>query len=169
MSALQDAIKEAYTLAPSDVVIYDTLEIRQGEDSDEVQPPVFLVRGALGITALDENGVSHDYLPIGFQFSLPPSTEDGFESLNIAIDNIGQAVSDFVAVAMSQEIPVKVIYRPYLSNDLTTPQMIPPLTLFLKDIQISAEQVTGRATFMDIVNKKFPLGLYTRTRFPTLG
>lgn len=163
--SLQDAIKEAYVIAPSNKFIYDTLEIRQ----TGVQDPIFIVRSRKGITAKDEDGNWHDFLPVGFQFSLPPEDEEGFRSLNIAVDNIGRSVSDFVNLAKSERIPVEVIYRPYLSDDLEHPQMIPPLILYLKDIQITTDQVTGRATFMDIVNRKFPTELYTRARFPALG
>jgi hypothetical protein len=162
--AFTDVIKEAFALAPSDKVIYHTLEIRQ----DTVQGSVFLVQSRRSITAFDENGIEHTFEPSGFQFSLPPSNEEGFRSLNIAIDNIGRRVSDFVEIAQSEAVPVWVIYRPYLSDDLSQPQMIPPLVLFLKDIEIGAYQVTGQATFMDIVNKKFPNQLYTRERFPAL-
>jgi hypothetical protein len=165
MSTLQDAIKEAYASAPSNVVIIHTLEIRQ----EGVQDPIFISQSRRGIEAYDENGTLRVYLPVGFQFTLPPSNEEGFRSLNIAIDNIGLQVSDFVKIAKGSMEPVKLIYRPYVSNDLSQPQMNPPLVLFLKDVQITSHQVTGRATFMDIVNKKFPAQLYTRERFPSLG
>jgi len=163
--SLQDAIKEAFALAPSTVVILNTIEIRQ----QGVQDPIYLVQARKGITATDENGVDHDYEPVGFQFSLPPSNEEGFQSLNVAIDNISRRVTNFVTTAMSEAEPVKMVYRPYVSTDLTVPQMNPPLVLFLKDVKITSVQVTGRATFMDVVNKKFPSQLYTRERFPSLG
>lgn len=163
--SLQDAIKEAYALAPAQQVILDTLEIRQ----TGVQDPVYIVRSRKGIVALDEDGNSRTFLPVGFQFALPPENEEGFRSLNISIDNIGRQVSDFIETAKSERVPVEVIYRPYLSDDLSQPQMIPPLVLYLKDIQVTTSQVTGRATFMDLVNKKFPTELYTRARFPSLG
>ena len=99
---------------------------------------------------------------------LPPENEEGFRSLNIAIDNIGRTVSDFLTIAKSDKEPVKLIYRPYLSDNLEEPQMIPPLTLFLKEVQVTVTQVTGRATFMDVVNRKFPSELYDRYRFPSL-
>src|SRR5690606_5981573 len=104
----------------------------------------------------------------GFQFSLPPSNEEGFRSLTIAIDNIGRQVTDFIETAKDYVVPVKVVYRPHLADNLTAPQRVPPLVLFLKDVQITPFQVTGRATFMDIVNKKFPGQIYTRARFPSL-
>lgn len=162
---LQEAIKEAYVLAPASKSILHTLEIRQ----EGVQDAIYIVRARRGIVATDENGHRHRFEPAGFEFSLPPSTEEGFQSLTIAIDNINRVASDFVNTAQEYDVPVKIIYRPYMSDDLSQPQMNPPLVLYLKEAQITDMQVTGRATFMDIVNKKFPSELYTRLRFPTLG
>jgi len=162
--SLSDAIKEAFASAPTTKVVLNTLEIVQ----EGVQDPVYIVQALRPVTAKDENGVTKTFQPCGFQFSLPPSTEEGFQSLNIAIDNIGRRVSNFVETAQSQPVPVQVIYRPYLSDDLTQPQMVPPLVLYLKNVKITALQVQGTASFMDIVNKKFPSELYTRERFPGL-
>ena len=163
--SLSDAIKEAYASCSTGKVIFDTLEIRQ----TGVQPAIFLVKGQTALTAFDEDGNERVFFPSGFVFSLPPENEEGFRSLNIAIDNIGREVSDFVEAARSEKVPVELIYRPYVSDDLTTPAMVPPLVLYLKDIQINTVQVTGRATFFDIVNRKFLTELYTRARFPALG
>lgn len=180
--ALQAAIKEAYAIAPSDKVIYHTLEVRQLG----VQDSIYVVRARIGITALDENDNQINFQPANFQFSLPPVTEEGFQSLNVAVDNINRRASDFIEVAKSEEIAVEMVYRPYVSTGTAGSgstggsgessglgalelQMNPPLILFLKDVQIVKDQVIGRATFMDIANKKFPSELYTRTRFPTLG
>ncbi len=161
----QEAIKESYASAPSDVIVYETLEIRQ----EGVQNAVYIVRAVDGITATDENGLDHDFEPAAFQVTIPPANEEGVRSLNIAIDNIDRRVSDFIDLAKSEVQPVTVIYRPYVSTDLSTPQMDPPLVLTLKDINITPLQVTGKATFMDLVNRKFPSEIYTRLRFPALG
>lgn len=163
--SLSEAIKEAYASCPVEKVVLDTLEIRQ----TGVQDPIYLVKGRTALTAVDEDNNERTFLPSGFQFSLPPENEEGFRSLNIAIDNIGREVSDFINLAKSEQVPVEMIYRPYVSDDLTTPAMIPPLVLYLKEIQATNFQVTGRATFFDIINKKFPSELYTRARFPALG
>lgn len=163
--ALTEALKEAYALAPADKVILHTLEIRQ----DGVQQSLRIVQGMTGITATDENDETHSWQPVGFRMALPPSNEEGFQSLSLSIDNIDRQVTDFITVAKSEMVPIVVKYRPFLLDDLTRPQMNPPVVLYLRDIQISAMQVTAKATFMDIINKKFPSELYTRDRFPTLG
>jgi hypothetical protein len=163
-TSLTEAIKEAYAIAPASKIVIHTLQISQ----DGVQDPIYIAQSRHEFVALDEHGVQRYYAPVGFQFSLPSSDEEGFKSLTIAIDNVDRRVTEFVDIAKSEEQPVKVIYRPYLSDDLSGPQMIPPLVLFLKELQITTFQVVGRATFMDIVNKPFPNQLYTRDRFPAL-
>jgi predicted ATPase len=161
----QEALKEAFALAPHNKVILQTIEVRQ----TGVQASIYMVQARQSWVAFDENDTLRTFEPVGFQFSLPPSNEEGFRSLNIAIDNIGRRVSDFVNTAKSENVPVEMWYRPYLSDDNTAPQMIPPLVLYLKELQITTHQVTGKATFMDVVNRKFPIELYTRARFPSLG
>lgn len=162
--AFTDAIKEAYALAPTNQVTLETLEIRQLG----VQVSVFMVQSRRSVSALDETGVLRHFEPVGFQFSLPASSQDGFQSLNVAIDNVGRRGIDFVQTALESVVPVQIVYRPYFSTDLSQPQMKPPLVLILKDISITVAQITGQATFMDIINKKFPSQLYTRDRFPAL-
>lgn len=164
MNSLTEAIQEAYAIAPATKSVIHTLQISQ----DAVQDPIYIAQARQELVALDENGIERYFAPVGFQFSLPPSDEEGFRSLTIAIDNIDQRVTDFVELAKSEVEPVRVVYRPYLSDDLSGPQMNPPLVLFLKELQITAFQVVGRATFMDIINKTFPNELYTRNRFPAL-
>jgi hypothetical protein len=162
--ALQEAIKEAYASAPANQCILHTLEIRQRG----IQARIFLVRSLREITATLEDGNQQLFEPSGFNFSLPVSDNQGFQSLNISIDNIGLRVSDFCNRAVEQRVTVEIVYRPYLSTDLSAPQMNPPLLLYLKDVKVTSVQVTGRATFMDIINKHFPSELYIRDRFPTL-
>lgn len=164
-SAYQELIKEAFALAPSNSVVYETLEILQ----EGVQDPIYIVRARESITVLDENGIQKTFEPVGFQLTLPPSNEEGFPSLNIGVDNINRRISDFVNLAKSEVVPVQVIYRPYVSTDLARPQMIPPTLLYLKDVAMTTFQATGKATFMDVVNAKFPSELYTRGRFPSLA
>lgn len=89
--------------------------------------------------------------------------------MNITIGNPNRIVSDYLQRALGSNIPVKVFYRPYLSDDLTAPQLVPPLELALKDIDISELDVSGTCTFDDLVNRKAPNTLYDYTVFRSLG
>lgn len=163
--SLSDVMKEAYALAPSSKTIIHTLEIRQ----TGVQDTVYIAQSRREVVAYDENLIERTFEPIGFQFSLPPSTEDGIQTLNLAIDNVSRRLSDYIETALTQEVPVEVIYRPYDSTNLSGPQMNPPLVLYVKEINITLLQVNCTCTFMDLVNRPFPSELYTRDRFPTLA
>lgn len=163
--ALQAAIREAYASAPSHVAILETLEISH----PAVGGTIYLVKNSEDLTMKLENGTSVLFEAAGFRMTLPAVTEDGLQELRIAIDNVDRRISDFLDQAKNSTETVKVKYRPYLSTDLETPQMNPPLELNLTDVSVTVFEVTARATFADIINKKFPSDIYTRARFPSLG
>jgi len=64
---------------------------------------------------------------------------------------------------------IEITYRPYLSTDLEGPQMDPPITLILTEVEANALKITGRARMLDIGNKAFPAEIYTAKRFPGLA
>lgn len=163
--SLSEAIKEAYATAPSDVVIINTIELRHQSITD----PLFLAQERKNLLLTLEDGRQVVFEAVPFRITLPQAGDNGLQELNITIDNIDRRISDFCQLAKSFPAPVEVLYRPYLSNDFTTPQMIPPLRLFLKDISITVTEVAARATMADLINKKFPKELYTRERFPGIG
>jgi len=163
---MEEALKEAYASAPSDTAILETLEITH----PAVGGTLYLVKNTENLTlALEEGGEEVEFEACGFRMSLPAVSEDGLQELRIAIDNIDRRVSDFLSAALYSEQPVEIKYRPYLSTDYTKPQLDPPLLLTLSDVSVTVNEVSGRATFADIINKPFPNQPYTRSRFPSLG
>lgn len=164
--ALTDAIKEAYASVPTGVVLINTLEISHPALSSE---SLYLVNANKPYDLTLENNQVQTFQPFAFNFTLPAAGSNGLQELTITVDNVGRQVSDFLNKAKDYRQKASVIFRPYLSNDLTTPQLDPPLSLNLTDVKVTDFSVTGRATFADLLNKKFPLELYTRSRFPSLG
>lgn len=159
----EEAIKEAYSICPSEGTLVDTLEISH-PDKDSI----YLVRDQLDFRAKLETGEWVDFQPLAFDFKLPKSSDTGAQSLDVAIDNTNNHVANYLNSVKSSLKPVTIIYRPYLSSDLSKPQMSPPLTLTLTSAVITVKQVSGRATYADIVNKKFPNDYYTPRRFKNL-
>lgn len=162
---LEQALKEAYASAPSNIAVLETLEIHHPSVGDVVR----LVRNREDITALLETEEEVTFEAAAFALSLPAAGENGLQEITVKIDNVDRRVSDFLLTAKDYDTPVRLIYRPYLSNDLSQPQMNPPLELYLTDVNVTVFEVTGKATFADIINKKFPSDYYTRDRFPSLG
>lgn len=161
--ALKAALVEAYAIAPTSKAIIETLELRmEGANS------IFIYRGIEPLDMQLEDGTLATFEPVPFQFRLPKTSQSGSQSLDITMDNVDARISDFVTAAKTSLAPVKVIYRPYLSTDLTTPQMDPPLVLYLKGTSITTSTASASASFVDIVNKRFPNDYYTGDRFPGL-
>lgn len=167
--ALSDAIKEAYALAPSDVEIVETIEIKH----PSLTVPLRLVQGRVNIEAHTEENPppAEPYIfeRAAFKIALPESGTGGVQELNMTFDNVDRRISKICEMAASTEKPIDILYRPYLSNDFTQSEMNPPLRLVLKEVQITDFHVSGKASFVDIINRKFPSQLYTRNRFPSLG
>jgi len=169
-TSLSAAIKEAYAAAPADVVTLHTLEFRHAAFS----APIRVVRDHADHTCTLEAGAPVDggaaVLFVGFAFDvLPPEvTDTASPEVVITIDNVTQEIEDNIAAALQTSDKVEVTYRPYLSTDLTAPQMDPPLTLTLTQISADNYTVTARARMGDFANRKFPSEEYTATRFPGL-
>jgi len=131
--------------------------------------PIYIIQARQPYELTLENGESKVFEPVAFRFTLPGQDDQGLQDLNITIDNVDKRIGDWVEAASAYDAPALVRYRPYLSTDLTTPQMDPPLTLTLSDIKRTSFEVSGRASVADIVNLKFLRLLYLRSRFPSLG
>ena len=132
--------------------------------------PYYLVQAVEDIDLpleLGEDPVTFE--AVGFNFQLPGQNDQGLQELSIEFDNVDRRLGDFVTAVSKYNAPAIVRYRPYISSDLSEPQMSPPLKLTLTDVKMTEEKVTGRATFADIVNLKFLTQNYTRRRFPSLG
>lgn len=161
---LTDALKEAYATAQSDVLYLDTIEIVH----PDVDAPIRLIADRVGRELVLEDDSLAFFQPCGFRFVLPAAGNNGVQELTIAIDNVDRRASDFVKQVSGSKEPVTVTYRPFLLDGEPTLAMNPPLILFLTDVVITATEVTGRATFADILNRDFLSVNYSRRNFPGL-
>lgn len=170
-ATIKAALKEAYSLARSNEIYLDTIELSHPDITD----PIYLVKDRIDRVCMLEGPVGPiTFTACAFQLTLPASGQDGLQDLNISIDNVkpqGSTVMspvEFVKTVKNSRTKVTVTFRPYLATDLSQPQMDPPLSLALSDVQVKSGQVTGRCSFADIVNMSFGTELYIRSRFPSL-
>lgn len=163
--SLKTALKEAYALVPTTRTVLDTLQLSH----PSLTQSVFMVADKVAHTFTLETGVATLFSPIPFQLILPAANANGFQALTVAIGNIDRSITDFFEDFVGSTEPLETIYRPYLSDEPTVPQLVPPLKLFLSDVKIDVFQVSGRATFVNASNANTNTELYTRARFPSLG
>ena len=159
---LHPALIEAYAVAPASVAQIHTLVIYHSSMNEKL----YLVQGFMN-RSIKVDGEFQNFRACAFDFTLPSTTDGGLQELNVTIDNSNNRVSDFCEAAMDFPAPVEIYYRPYLSNDLATSLMEPPLRLFLKNVTVSESQCSGRATQVDFNNLKFPTEIYD-SNFPPL-
>lgn len=165
-TSYEEAYREALASVPKDNPSVETLSIEHPQ-----RTTIYLVKDYTDFTAYLEDAVTQVTFEASFfDLRLPKKDKTGVPELQVAIGNVDRRISEWLeAVKFSEEV-TEIVYRPYLANDTSGPQLTPPLRLQLKNVQVGLFQVTGRAVFArDLKNKKAPIERYTRSRFPSLG
>jgi hypothetical protein len=176
-ATLSEALKEAYASSPNDVVILHTLEFRHPDFKNEsgVTTAIRVVRDQQDLFARLESSASLDpsqtvrFVAMGFDLDLPPVDIAPVPEVVLTLDNVSREIVKHLDAASESEASIEVTYRPYLSNDMEGPQMDPPITLVLTEVEADVMRVSARARMVDIGNKAFPGRLYTATEFPGLA
>lgn len=169
-TTLSQAIREAYASAPNNSVAYHTLEIYH----PSFTTPIRVVRDFVDLSAKLESTAPRDastYVTfVGYAFDIVPPevSTSGVPNLQITIDNVSRDIMANLEAAITTNTPITVIYRMFLSTDLTAPQNNPPMALTIINISADVFKITATATFGDLVNKKFPSQMYTIETFPGL-
>ena len=160
-----DAIKEDFATAPVDNLQIHTLEIYCEEDPQNES--YFICNDLADHTLTTEEGDARDFQAANFNFTLPQTNADGAPEMQIAISNINGEVFSYVN-RVRDFGPIVVKYRLYLASDTLAPQTANPLTLYLSEVNADNFQVTGRVSFVDILNKSFPSITYDVANFPNI-
>lgn len=169
-STLSAAIKEAYASAPSASVIHHTLEIWH----PNFTVPIRVVRDSADLTATLEasapRNASQAVTFVGYAFDIVPPevSATAVPQCTIEIDNVSRDILAQIDLAVGSTDQITVIYRAFLSDDLSGPENDPPLTLTILSISANVFRIKATAGFGDLGNKRFPGLDYTAEVFPGL-
>lgn len=172
------ALASAYASAPETEIILDTLEFRHPSFADETGNPTcvrvvndhILLHAALEVDAPMNAGEYVDFQPVAFKFVRPSETDSSSApEVQLVVDNVARILVPYLDEAITSRDPIKLTWRPYLVSDLTTPHMVPPLTMTLKSVSVNMTSVTAVAGFADFTNRRFPSIEYTSDKFPGLA
>ena len=167
---LSTAIKEAYAAAPSGTIIYHTLELWHSAFT----APIRVVRDYANLTATLEAGAPRNpgaavtFVAFNFDFTKPEVSPDNVPQVTITMDNVDRSIVANIEAALGTTELVTVIYREFISTDLSSPQNNPPLTLTIMSVAADVFKVTATAGFPNLMNKRFPSTAYTSETFPSL-
>ena len=160
-----DAIKQDFSTAPTSGGHWTPIEIIHPIDP---QKNLRLINNFSDVD-FTVDGQVRTFTAANYDVGKLGSGQDGLQELPLAVGNVNRVAGDWVDEAATHNEPVEVIVHYYLQSDTTTPQLNPPITLFLTDIDVNVFQVSGRLSFVNLKSKQFLSELYTRSRFPSLG
>jgi hypothetical protein len=171
----EQAYQEAVANCPGDEIIYHTIEIRHPHftNSSGEKISIYLVRDYVELLAhLEDTHPTHAnkqvlFVPVAFDIT-PPSKESGVvPQLQLSIDNVSAELMPYLDLAISEEIPVKVIYREYREKDLSSPA-ITPIIFEASAVSATLTGISTTCQMTNISSKSLGSVEYTSANFPNL-
>ena len=162
---LSEAYAEAAASAPLDRAIIYTYELLHPSFTERI----CIVNDFQNITAGLETGEQVEFIACPVQV-VPPSESDGSEAptISVSIDGVSAIVASKLDEAARAHERITLVERQYVSDDLSAPCYLPPLSLTLKTVNVNATRVTASASFTDPVNRGFPSKDYLIREYPGL-
>lgn len=175
MTDINEAWAEAETHAPVNVETYHTIElqhpgIRDGEGNPIPLRYILDVEARLlgiEIGATFTPGEMALFEPTALQFDLPEQAEGRVPVSRLAIDNVSGALTPYLDAAIAYAADLKLIYRGYTADDLSSPAY-GPMEFVLTNITVDGTRVEGTATISDFGDMSVPSLVYRADDFPGL-
>lgn len=170
MDQVKAALAQIWAANPVDKIRYQLLELIHPEFTDEQGNPSShrIVNNCLDpLTVTLETGTQADFQPGAFDVVLPEKGAKGRQEAKLTMDGASRRiVQQLERAADGERAPIIAIFREYAEDDLTGPGLIHQLTVV--NPNVTPSRVTASAVFIDPINQKFPLVLYTTDTHPSL-
>jgi hypothetical protein len=150
---------EAYAAVPTDVFIYECLELTH----IMFDAPVRVVANSSDDIFL--GGLRYTALPVSV--SLPGFNEDGPTQARISIDNCSSLLVGYLQAAIQSDQPISVTYRAFRSDEtFIVGDEISGLELW--DVDVGPITAEGSLRYRELELQAFPLATYDAQSFPAL-
>lgn len=165
--SMSEALREAATYAPADRVVLLTYEFIHSSFTERA----LVVCNYEDLTAKDEEDLAVTYK------ALAGLKSEGFEEsdqaatplIRLEMDGVSAVLTDKLDLALLSLEPVTVVERVYVSDDLTTPAVLPPAKAVVRSGTVTETRVSLEVGFGDSANQPFPRKLFTRAEYPGLA
>jgi hypothetical protein len=155
-------INVVYASAPSDYVILSTLEILVPN-----YDPIRIVSAYEDVTATLETLEAVTFSAAPFEYQLPSKDTSGSQRLTFSISNVTGEAQKAVDHALTNVLDVPIIYREFLSTDLTAPATT-PIKMNMRGGTFQGLTVEIEAGYYDLLNAEWPRKRYIAEEFPGL-
>ncbi|TKD32602.1 DUF1833 family protein [Azotobacter chroococcum] len=129
--------------------------------------PILICAGFEDQVCTTEDVRTLTFVAAGIDVALPKKGNSGNQTLTFAIDNVSGEAQAKIDAALEAEERVTLIYRTYLSSDLSGPAE-PPYYMTVLGGTITGTQVQIDAGYFDAINTGWPRDLYTLQFAPGL-
>ena len=164
---MSEALREAATYAPVHRAVLLTYEFVH----PAISPRALVVCNHENITAKDESGVTITFTALGGLRSsgFEESDQAATPTLRLEMDGVSTELVDKLDLALESLTPSTVIESIYVSDDLTTPALLPPAQAIVRTGSVTETKVALEIGFGDPANQPFPRKTYTRVEHPGLA
>lgn len=163
--SLSEAYAEAVASAPADQVVLYTYEITHSTFEDRI----LIVNDFHPLFATLETGEEVEFIPCPVLVTAPEQSDNGASpAIDVQIDGVSGMLAERLDAAIVTHEKIGIIERVYVSNDTSAPATVPPLSLTLRDVEVSETTVKASAAYDDPVNKGFPAKDYNIREYPGL-
>lgn len=128
---------------------------------------VVLCNGYQDLQITTEHGVNLTAVATDMQLSLPTKDATGSQKLRFALGNIRGEVSRLARQAIADSQGIRLIYRSYMSSDLSAPAEN-PLHMTVTAVTEQAGTVDITAGFFNLIDTQFPRDIYDSEFAPGL-
>lgn len=163
---LAEAYKEAVASAPAGRVVLYTYEITHSTFPDRI----LIVNDYQELNATLEDGTAVVFVPCPVLVTAPEESDNAASpSISVQIDGVSAILAGRLDTAMHTYEKIGIIERVYVSDDTSSPAVMPPLSLILQDVEVGETSVTATAAYDDPINKGFPAKDYNIREYPGLN
>ena len=168
-----EAWEEAQASCPPSVRQYDTLEIYhpsfEGIPARVVANVADDMEFTLEPDAEFDGSASVSFQACPLSFGWPEVKQAQPPQAKVSIDNVNRELVPKIRAALGIRAYISVIYRQYLSSDLTEPAY-GPVKFLLKDVQMQSTKLTGNVIVAMLSNRRIPKQNknYDYNQFPSL-
>jgi hypothetical protein len=122
--------------------------------------PILLCNGYENHTCTTEDDRVLTFVASGIAIALPKKGTQCTQVLNFAIDNVTGEAQKLIDQAIESGERVTLIFRHYLSSDLSAPAE-PPYRFVVREGGMEGSTLNVSAAFFDMINTAWPRNFYT--------
>jgi hypothetical protein len=159
---ISDELQRIYASAPANLVFYEGLVLEHPAWPESVR---FATNTVDPITK-NFNATPVLFNPASFELTMPRRDDSGLVELAVTFPLVSRTMVEMIDAAEQSRQPIVASLTVYIdaSDD---PQMT-PIQLYLSDIAMTDDSVTGIASRVDLINKGFPRVVVKPENYPGL-